>query len=212
MTKLEFLSSLRERLTGLSSLSAEDLERSLEYYSESIDDRMEDGLTEEEAVEAMGSIDEIVAQILMGASMPKPNKPNKGKEKAKERSNHAWGPGVFVLLIFGFPLWFPLLIAVCSVAFSLYIALWSVIVALYAVDVAFVAGAVAGIFGSVARMVTGGVMSGLFALGAGLVCTGLAILWLFACVLITKGVIWFTKTFFLAIGSCFGGRKRKERA
>lgn len=208
MTKLEFLSALRARLTSLSSLSAEDLERSLEYYSESIDDRMEDGLTEEEAVEAMGSIDEIVAQILMGATQPRPNK---AKVKEKAKPNRTLGVGVIALLILGFPLWFPLLAAVCSVVFSLYIALWSVIIALFAVDVAFIAGAVAGIFGSAARMLTGGVMSGLFALGAGLVCAGLAVLWFFACTLIVKGVVWLSKTFVLAIGACFG-RKRKERA
>lgn len=209
MTKLEFLSALRARLTSLSSLSAEDLERSLEYYSESIDDRMEDGLTEEEAVEAMGSIDEIVAQILMGASQPKPSKA-KVKVKEKAKPNRTLGAGVIALLILGFPLWFPLLIAFASVVFSLYIALWSVIIALFAVDVGLVMGAFAGIFGSAVWLVTGGVAGGLFSLGGGLVCAGLAVLWFFACMLIAKGVVWFSKTFILAIGSCFG-RKRKGK-
>lgn len=204
MTKLEFLSALRARLT---SLPAEDLERSLEYYSESIDDRMEDGLTEEEAVEAMGSIDEIVAQILMGAPQPKPAG---AKAKKKESPDRTMGAGVVILLVLGFPLWFPLLISVCSVVFSLYIALWSVIIALFAVDLAFVAGALAGLFGAVVRLVTGGVAGGLFALGAGLVCAGLAVLWFFACVLIVKGVVWLSKTFVLAIGARFGRKKKRK--
>ena len=143
MKKYEFLSALRNRLIGLPQ---EDLERTLEYYGESIDDRMEDGLTEEEAVEAMGSIDEIVSQILMGAPPPKPV-----KEKAKKR--RTWGAGVIALLILGFPLWFPLLAAFAAIVFTLYVLFWSMIAVFYAVDVSFAAGAVAGVFGSVAGLI-----------------------------------------------------------
>ena len=195
MTKLEFLSALRERLAGLPQ---EDLERSLEYYSESIDDRMEDGLTEEEAVEAMGPIDEIVSQILMGTSLPK-----LVKQKTKGSTGRPWGAGVFVLLILGFPLWFPLLIAFFSIFFSLYVVLWSLIVVLYSVDVAFAAGAIAGVFGSVAGLLTGGVAIGMFTLGGGLVCVGLTILWFFACNVIAKGLVMLSKTILLGIKSCF---------
>lgn len=221
MTKLEFLSALRDRLVDLPE---EDLKRLLEYYSESIDDRMEDGLTEEEAVEAMGPIDEIVAQVLMGAPFPKPGMPlpkpgmekekakTKAKEKEKAKTNSALGAGVIALLILGFPLWFPLLIAFVSVVFSLYVVFWSMIVVLYAVDVTIAAGAVAGIFGSAAALLTGSISQGLFALGVGLVCVGFAILWFFACTLAAKGLIWFSKTFLLAIGSCFGKRKGKGHA
>ena len=49
MNKELFLSSLRESLDGL---SGEDIAERLAFYSEAIDDRMEDGLTEEEAVTA----------------------------------------------------------------------------------------------------------------------------------------------------------------
>lgn len=200
MTKLEFLSALRGRLANL---SAEDLERSIEYYSESIDDRMEDGLTEEEAVEAMGSVDEIVSQLLIGASPPK-----LVKEKAKGKSR-SWGPGVIALLILGFPLWFPLLAAFASIVFTLYVVFWSLIVAFYAVDVAFAAGAVAGIFGFGAGLLTGGVAHGLFTLGGGLICVGLTILWFFACHMIAKWMVWLSKTVLLGIKSCF---VRKENA
>ena len=86
------------------------------------------------------------------------------------------------------------------------------IVVLYAVDVTFAAGAVAGIFGSAAALMTGGISQGLFALGVGLVCVGITILWFFACTLAVKGLIWFSKTFLLAIGSCFGKRKGKGHA
>ena len=199
MTKLEFLSALRNRLT---SLSAEDLERTLEYYGESIDDRMEDGLTEEEAVEAMGSIDEIVSQVLMGTPIPRPV-----KEKTKAKTGRSWSPGVILLLILGFPLWFPLLAAFASIVFALFIVFWSLIVVLYAVDLAFAAGAISGIFGSVAGMLSGGVAHGLFLLGTGLVCAGLTVLWFFACYEVAKGMVRLSKRILLGVRSCFGRRK-----
>lgn len=52
MTKEQFLRAVRERLTGLPQ---SDIDRSLDFYSEMIDDRIDEGLSEEEAVAAMGS-------------------------------------------------------------------------------------------------------------------------------------------------------------
>ena len=57
MKRNEFLSKLKERLWALPEA---DKQCSLDYYSEMIDDRMEDGLSEEEAVAAIGDLDEIV--------------------------------------------------------------------------------------------------------------------------------------------------------
>lgn len=52
MTKAEFLKALEEKL---SALSAEDRAASLAYYEEIIDDRMEEGLCEADAVAAAGA-------------------------------------------------------------------------------------------------------------------------------------------------------------
>ena len=59
MRKQEFLAKLRK---GLSGLPQDDIEERLIFYSEMIEDRKEEGLSEEEAVAAIGSVDEIVAQ------------------------------------------------------------------------------------------------------------------------------------------------------
>ena len=45
MNKQEFITSLYNRLSGLPQ---NDIENSIEFYSEMIDDRIEEGLTEEE--------------------------------------------------------------------------------------------------------------------------------------------------------------------
>lgn len=59
MRKEEFLTALRAGLTGL---SPEGVEKLVEFCSEMIDDRMENGLTEEEAVAAAGPLDELIQQ------------------------------------------------------------------------------------------------------------------------------------------------------
>ena len=63
MNKEEFLNALRSALAGLPQ---EDIEERLAFYSESIDDRVEDGLTEEEAVEAIGTVAEVRELALVG--------------------------------------------------------------------------------------------------------------------------------------------------
>ena len=62
MTKAEFLAELRAAISGLPEA---DIEKSLDFYSEMIDDRVEDGLSEEEAVAALGSVENIKTQILI---------------------------------------------------------------------------------------------------------------------------------------------------
>ncbi|MBR4965050.1 MAG: DUF1700 domain-containing protein, partial [Lachnospiraceae bacterium] len=68
MNKAEFLMALRERLSGLPE---EDFNKSIDYYTEMIDDRVEDGMSEEDAVACLGSMDEIITQILSEVSLPK---------------------------------------------------------------------------------------------------------------------------------------------
>ena len=52
MTKIKFLIELHNRLSGLPK---DDVEERLSFYSEMIEDRIEDGLSEEEAVEAVAT-------------------------------------------------------------------------------------------------------------------------------------------------------------
>ena len=67
MTRNEFLSALSEKLYGVPE---KDKTASLDYYGEMINDRMEDGMTEEEAVAALGTAEEIAEQILRELSLP----------------------------------------------------------------------------------------------------------------------------------------------
>ena len=66
MQKTEFLDRLR---TALADLPAEELEKTLGYYAEMIEDRMEDGMDEEAAVAAMGDPEAVAREILLDAPL-----------------------------------------------------------------------------------------------------------------------------------------------
>lgn len=189
MNKEQFLTELAAALAGLPE---DDIEKSLEYYSEIIDDRTEDGLSEEEAVAALGTITEIRAQIIKDTPLPKII-----KEKVKpKRSFRGWEIAVIII---GFPLWFPLLIAAAAVILSVYVTLWSVIIAFFAIDIAFFAAALAGILASLPVFITGNAASGFLLIGAGLLSAGFGILWCFLCIGTAKGIVWLTKVLFKSL-------------
>ncbi len=193
MSKQDFLMQLRN---GLSGLPQDDIEERLTFYSEMIDDRTEEGLSEEQAVSAVGNVDEIVAQIVAETSSEKP-----AKERIK--SQRQLKTGEIVLLVLGAPLWLPLLIAGVAVILSLYASLWSVIVSLWAVFASFVGGALGGIVGGTGFSLSGNALSGLAMIGAGLLCAGLAVFLFFGCKAATTGTVLLTQRIALWVKSRF---------
>lgn len=193
MSKQEFLQAIRVKL---GSLPQSDVEKSLDYYSEMIDDRMEDGLSEEEAVAAMGSADDIAAQILMDTPLP-----TLVKAKMKPaRSIKAWE---IILLILGSPIWLPLLLAAGIIVLSLYIVLWSVIAVLYAADLCIAVGALCGIAGLILFLFAGLPVQAILFLGTGLLCAGIAILLFFLFNQFVRAAVFLSKLPFRAIKSQF---------
>jgi len=193
MTKTEFLSELRKKLSGLPEA---DINRSLDYYAEMIDDCVEDGLEEAAAVESLGSIDGIADQILKDIPLPK-----LVKEKIKpKRTLRAWE---IVLIVLGSPVWLPLLIAAVAVVLSLYAVLWSLIISVWAVFGTTVGVSVGGIFSGAAFAFTGNALAGIALIGATLVCAGLSVFIYFGCMSATKGTLILTKKIALGIKKCF---------
>ena len=198
MTKLQFILSLHDKLSGFPQ---DDVEERLRFYSEMIEDRMEDGFSEEEAVSAVGSVDEIAAQIAAEIPLAK-IVTNRIKPKRRLK---AWE---IVLLALGSPIWISLGIAAFAVILSLYISLWAVIISLWAV------------FASVAVCAFGVTVAGLgFALGVnglvgmamigvGVICAGLSILAFYGCKAATKSILLLTKKMAIWIKNCFVKRRR----
>lgn len=67
MTRREFLNNLYSRL---GNLSREQAEQHLMYYAEMLADRMEEGMSEEEAVASMEPVDTIARRILQDEGVP----------------------------------------------------------------------------------------------------------------------------------------------
>lgn len=193
MRKKEFLAQLRK---GLSGLPQEDLEERLTFYSEMIDDRVEEGLLEEAAVSAVGTVDEIVSQIIADIPFAK-----LAKERMKQKRRlNVWE---IVLLILGFPLWFSLLVAAFAVVLSLYVSLWAVTISLWAVFVSLIVCAFGGIVAGLVFACRGNALAGIAVIGAGIVCAGLAILMFYGCKAATKGTLVLAKKFALWIKNGF---------
>ena len=185
MTKQKFQIALTHALTGLPE---EDILRTVEYYSEMIEDRMEDGIPEDEAVAAVGTVEEIATQVLSEVSLPKLIK-NKFKPK---RKLSGWE---ITLLILGFPLWFPLLIVAGAVLLSVYVSIWAVIISLYATDLALACSALELLASSVVMLATGYYAFAVLALGAALLLAGLSIFMLLGCNLAAKGLTALSRAF-----------------
>ena len=127
MNKNQFILALQKRLRGLSK--KEQRER-LNFYSEMIDDRIEEGLSEEDAVLAVGTVDDIALQISEEIKSA-----NNESSKTSERKLRAWET---VLLILGSPIWISLLAVVFAVGISLYAVLWSLLICLWAIEIPFI--------------------------------------------------------------------------
>ncbi len=196
MNKQEFMTELERKLSGLPQ---KEVSEQLGFFSEMIDDKIEDGCREEEAVASFGTVDEVAKQIIAEIPLTKII-----KEKAKHSGRNPW---VTVLLIIGSPVWFSLLISLFAVVFSLIVSLWSVIVSLWAVFASLVAGGLGGILvGAVAALFIKPLSGGALA-SAGLFSVGLSIFGFYAFLAATKGAAWLTKKTFLGIKLCFIGKE-----
>ena len=198
MTKRDFLERLGD---GLSGLPRQDIEERLSFYEEMIEDGMEEGLSEEDAVAAVGSVEDIVSQTVdeipitrLVAERVRPDRPMKVWE--------------VIALVLGSPIWLTLLIAAAVVLFAVFVVIWVVALALCAVCIAPVAGAIACVaFAAVTVLRAGGQINWSLlttaAIGAALVLAGLAILMFLGCKGMTAGAFRLTKGLVLKIKNLF---------
>ena len=191
MTKQEFLSEL-ERALG--KLPHTEVEQALAFYDEAISDRMEDGLSEAEALAGLGPVDEIAAQIA-AETPPIP--------RAIARANTGSRTLNIVLLAVFSPIWVPIVLALAAAALAVYVAIWAVIAALWAVDAVLVLMPFAGL-AALASTVGGGMpLPGVFVFGLSLVSSGFGLVALFAVLWASKLLFRATRSFARWIASLF---------
>ena len=199
MDKLDFLLALDRRLDVLPDA---DRKASLDYYCEILDDLIEGGMTETDAVASLGSVEAIAEEILMDMPLTK-------LVKAQMKKRRRMTGIEIALLIVGFPIWLPILISLFAVALSVYVSLWAAVISLYAADLCLAAGSLAGLVGAIMMFVGGQPASGLLFLGAMLALAGLAILLFFGCNAATKGVCKLGKLTLRGIKACFVRKEGK---
>lgn len=193
MTKQEFVIKLRKKLSGL---PRQEIDERINFYVEMIDDRIEEGLTEEQAVADIGTVGEIATQIISDIPLGKI-----AKERIKpQRQLEAWE---IVLLVLGAPIWFSIVVALVSVVFSLYMVLWSVIISFWAVFVSVAVCSPALVIAAIVAAIGGNAWNAVLLVGGSIVCAGCAILFYLGCKYATKGAIWLSKQIVVGIKKCF---------
>lgn len=191
MNKQEFLSEL-ERALG--KLPHAEVEQALAFYDEAISDRMEDGLSEAEAVADLGPIDEIAAQIA-AETPPIP--------RAIARANTGSRTLNIVLLAAFSPIWIPVVLTLAAAALAVYVAIWAVIAALWAVDAALVLMSFAGLAALASTLGGGMPLPGVFVFGLSLVSSGFGLVASFAVFWASKLLFRATRSFARWIASLF---------
>lgn len=195
MCKQDFLEALRN---GLKGLPKQDIEDRIVFYGEMIDDRMEE-MSEADAVAAVGSVDDVISEILEDTSIAK-----LVKEKVRpKRRLRAWE---IVLLVLGSPVWFPLAIVFAAVILVIYICLWAVVAALWSVDLAL--GVASVVFGieAILSMIKGMLLHALAIGGASVALAGLSMLMFFICLKVSKWMVILIKKMALSIKRIFVGK------
>lgn len=198
MKKEEFLAELRSKLSGLPK---EDIDNRIEFYNEMIEDRIDEGKSEEEAVADIGAVDEIVNEIAKDTSLAKLM-----KERIRpKRALRAWE---IVLIVLGFPLWLPLVLVGIVLALVAYLLIWILVLVTYAGEIGLIGWSIASLvafFGSLSQ----GAFSWMY-LGASIMAAGGAILLFFGCIGATKLTLRLSKKIITGIKASFIKKGNKE--
>lgn len=196
MNKQEFLNALER---SLQSIPYEERMRTIAYYEELIDDRLEAGEEESFIIHSLGSVESIARDILSGEeAYPIPERPRKS--------------GLTIaLLALGFPLWGPLLIVAFVLIFVFYLLLFLPILILGVLSLSCLLAALLGLVGLPFLALESGLAQGYPALllqgGASLFLLGLSLLCAVGTVYTAKSVVKLGKVVWRALLSRFQRRR-----
>lgn len=182
MNKEIFLKELADRLFQLPD---EEKQQQLDYYREVIEDKIEDGMSEEEAAASFGDIDKLAEDILQ-------DMPLKTLVKTKVKPQKGWTPAAIILAVIGSPVWLPLAAAAIAIVISIFLVCWAVIVSIFA---AVLAIGVSGVYLLIKSIQLSGMGFAyiLLTTGSGIVLAGLTLFaWLGARILVIR-LVQFTK-------------------
>ncbi len=196
MSKNEFLYELRINLAGL---PAAEIAKSVDFYAEMLEDKIESGMSEADAVACLGAPDRVAKRILSEIPLAK-----LVKERIKpKRRLCLWE---IILIVLGAPLWISFGAVTFAVVISVYAVLWSLAAVAFATVVSFAAGCILGIVSFPFYFATANVGGAIFLLGCGCVCGGIAIFGLLGSIKFTRGMATLSKSILLLIKRAFVGK------
>lgn len=161
MNRKQFLRRIKREFRGVPQ---NEIKALMEYFDESISERMDRGMSEAEAVAALGSPEEAAARII--EEMPVEFRKNVKKESGFMRG------AKIIMIVLGSPVWLSVLIAIFAVLLALAAVYASVVISLFAAA----AATAIGVLGSVVLMFVTDNLGLLLGLGAASICAGLAVL------------------------------------
>lgn len=201
MNRNEFIEELERSLAGL---PREEIDDKLAFYGEMIDDRMDDGISEEDAVKELGDVKAIARQITAEVPLIKIIKESVTPDK--KASSHR---NVVLTVLAS-----PFILVLAAVSFALMAAFYAVMisaaVALWSAELALASSSLALIGATAVCIIANGGAGALFCLGGGLLCLGLSIFLFFGCLLFTKVAVKACKNSIIMIKIRFTGRASKE--
>ena len=203
MKKEEYLEGLRTALRA-AKLPSFAIAEGVEFYTEAIDDRMEDGTSEEDAVAQMGPLEDALAAV--SAEVP----PVPRRIAHLSTGSHALD---IVLALIACPVWIPCTLACIGVIASIYLVLWLLVATVWMlVTAAFLTGAV-GVFAAFWGIANGAPAMGFLGLGIGLAASGIALLAVPLAACATSALVKLAERFGRWVASLFmKGRKEARDA
>jgi uncharacterized membrane protein len=156
-----------------------------------IDDKIEDGYSEEDAIKEIGSIDDVVESILAETSFIK-------IAKQRLKPTRRFSSLEVVLLALGSPLWISLLVAFFACVLAVYVSLLSVAISVWAVFISLCAVSVSGVLIGLIFAIVKNIYTGITIIDLTIVCFGLAILLFYCCKWLTKWTFVLPKKFILS--------------
>ena len=193
MKKPEFTAALRKRLSGLPK---KELEESILFYHEMIDDRIEEGMGEQEAIADIGGVDKVASEIVESIPLSR-------LVKERIKPNRALKVWEIVLILLGSPIWLSLIAVVFALTVSIYAVLWSLVISLWAVFAAFALSAPSGVICGVAFAFSGDILFGALLTVSGMIAAGISIFSFFLCKSATVGAAILSKKTVLLIKKIF---------
>lgn len=177
MNRQEYIENLKHQLKNE---TYETVCQIINYYEEMIDDLLEDGFSEQDAILKLENVEDVVRNI---KGIPT-------YEVKKMSQSLKIGLGIFLFI--SFPLWGSLLAAFCMILLSLYIIIWCIPLLTASITLSGIVVFIVGVFGAF-PLFTSSVALGLTQFGVSAIAGGIGILGLMLTYLSYQKIIYVSK-------------------